>query len=123
MACYNRRLAEQLLFISSPLTKLTQNTVKLQWFEACAKSFQELKQRLNTVLFLTLPEGNQGFVVYCYSSIVCLGCVLMQNDKVIAYTSRKLKVHEKNYPTHELELAGVVFALIIWRHYLYGVHV
>ncbi|KAH0705906.1 hypothetical protein KY285_010431 [Solanum tuberosum] len=72
---------------------------------------------------LTLPEGMQGFVVYCDASRVGLGCVLMQNDKVIAYASRQLKVHEKNYPTYDLVLADVVFSLKIWRHYLYGVHV
>jgi len=71
----------------------------------------------------TLPEGTQGLVVYCDASRVGLGCVLMQNDKVIDYASRKLKVHEKNYSTHDLELAVVVFALKIWHHYLYGIHV
>ncbi|WMV41358.1 hypothetical protein MTR67_034743 [Solanum verrucosum] len=65
----------------------------------------------------------QGFVVYCNASRVGLGCVLMQNGKVIPYSSRQLKFHEKNYPTHDLELAVVVFALKIWRYYLYGVHV
>jgi len=72
---------------------------------------------------LTLPEGIDGFVVYCDASRIGLGCVLMQHGKVIAYASRQLKNHEKNYPTHDLELAVVVFALKIWRHYLYGVHV
>ncbi|WMV29806.1 hypothetical protein MTR67_023191, partial [Solanum verrucosum] len=72
---------------------------------------------------LTLPEGTYDFVVYCDASSVGLGCVLMQNGKVIAYATRQLKVHEKNYPTHNLELAVVVFALKIWWHYLYGVHV
>ncbi|WMV18397.1 hypothetical protein MTR67_011782 [Solanum verrucosum] len=72
---------------------------------------------------LTLPKGTQGLVVYCDASRVGLGCVLMQNGKVIAYASRQLKVHEKNYPTHDLELAAVVFALKIWCHYLYGFHV
>ncbi|KAH0636581.1 hypothetical protein KY289_036496 [Solanum tuberosum] len=97
--------------------------VKFQWSEACEKSFQELKKRLTTAPVLTLPEGTQVFVVYCDASRVGLGCVLMQNDKVIAYASRQLKVHEKNYPTHDLELADVVFSLNIWRHYLYSVHV
>ncbi|WMV14120.1 hypothetical protein MTR67_007505 [Solanum verrucosum] len=87
------------------------------------RSFQELKKRLITALMLNLPEGTQGFVVYCDASRIGLGCVLMQNGNVIAYASRQLKVHEKNYPTHDLELAAVVFALKIWRHYLYGVHV
>ena len=72
---------------------------------------------------LTLPEGTKGFVVYCDASRVGSGCVLMQNENVIAYASRQLKVKERNYPTHDLELAAVVFSLKIWRHYLYGVHV
>ena len=72
---------------------------------------------------LALPIGTDGFVVYCDASRVGLGCVLIQRGKVIAYAFRQLKPHEKNYPTHDLELAAVVFALKIWRHYLYGVHV
>ena len=82
-----------------------------------------MKTRLTTYPVLTLPEGSDGYVIYCDASRVGLGCVLMQRGKVIAYASRQLKVHEKNYPTHDLELAAVVFALKIWRHYLYGVHV
>ena len=82
-----------------------------------------MKTRLTTALVLTLQEGSDGYVIYCDASRVVFGCVLMQRDKVISYASRKLKVHEKNYPTHDLELAAVVFALKIWRHYLYGVHV
>ena len=105
------------------MTKLTQKKAKYQWSEACEKSFQELKDRLTSAPILTLPEGDDGFVVYCDASHMGLGCVLMQHGKVIAYASRQLKVHEKNYPTHDLELAAVVFALKIWRHYLYGVHV
>ena len=72
---------------------------------------------------LTLLEGTQGFVVYCDASRVGLGCVLMQNGKLIVYVSGKLKVHEKNYLTHDLESATTVFALKLWCHYLYGVHV
>ena len=72
---------------------------------------------------MTLLEGSDSYVIYYDASRVGLGCVLMQRDKVISYASRKLKVHEKNYPTHDLELAAMVFALNIWRHYLYGVHV
>jgi len=74
--------------------------VKFQWSEACEKSFQELRKRLSTASVLTLPEGTQGFVVYCDASRVCLGCVLMENGKVITYSSRQLKVHEKNYPNY-----------------------
>ena len=72
---------------------------------------------------MTLPEGSDGYVIYSDSSRVGLGCVLMQTDKVISYPSRKLKVHEKSYPTHDLELAAMVFALKILGQYLYAVHV
>ena len=72
---------------------------------------------------LTLSEGTKGFIVYCDASQVSFGCVLMQHVKVVAYDYRKLKVHERNYPTHDLELAAMVFSLKIWRHYLYDVHV
>lgn len=123
LAGYYRRFVEGFSTLASPLTKLTQKAVKFQWSDACEKSFQELKSRLTSAPILTLPEGTEGFVVYCDASMVGLGCVLMQQGKVIAYASRQLKNHEKNYPTHDLELAAVVFALKIWRHYLYGVHV
>jgi hypothetical protein len=69
---------------------------------------------------LILPSSKEGFVVYSDASHSGLGCVLMQQGKVIAYASRQLKNHERNYPTHDLELAAIVFALKIWRHYLYG---
>ena len=82
-----------------------------------------MKTRLTTAPVLTLPDGSDGYVIYCHASRVGLGCVLMQRDKVISYASRELKVHEKNYPTHDLELVAVVFELKIWRHYLCGVHV
>ena len=84
-------------------------------------SFQELKKRLTTAPVLTLPDGKEGFAVYTDASKEGLGCVLMQNGKVIAYATRKLKQHEMNYPTHDLELAAVLFALKKWRHYLYGI--
>ena len=76
--------------------------------------------RSTSALVLALPNGIDGFVVYSDASQQGLGCVLMHNDRVIAYTSRQLKKHEKNYLTHDLELATVMFALKIWRHYLYG---
>nr|GEX07256.1 putative reverse transcriptase domain-containing protein [Tanacetum cinerariifolium] len=82
--------------------------------------FQILKQKLCEALILALPEGNDDFVVYCDASIQGLGAVLMQREKFIAYASRQLKPHEENYTTHDLELGPVVFALKIWRHYLYG---
>ena len=72
---------------------------------------------------LTLPKCGENYTVYCDASRIDLGCVLMQGGKMIAYASRQLKVHEKNYPTHDLELEFLVFALKLWRHYLYGVQV
>ena len=76
---------------------------------------------MTTTPVLTLLEGSNGYVIYYDASRFSLGCVLMQKNKVIDYASRKLKVHEKNYLNHDLKLATVVFALKIWRHYLYGV--
>ena len=109
--------------ITSPLTRLTQKMVKFKWSDDCEKSLADLKNRLTTNPVLTLLEGSDGYVIYCDASGVVLGCVLMQRDKVIANASRQLQVHEKNYLTHDLEIRTVVFALNIWRHYLYGVHV
>ncbi|GKA99907.1 hypothetical protein Tco_0827901 [Tanacetum coccineum] len=83
-------------------------------------AFQLLKQKLCSAPILALPEGSENFMVYCDASRKRLGAVLMQREKVIAYASRQLKIHEKNYTTHDLELGAVVFALKIWRHYLYG---
>ena len=82
--------------------------------------FQTLKQALCSAPVLSLPEGTEDFVVYCDASNQGLGCVLMQRGRVIAYASRQLKAHEVNYTTHDLELGAIVFALKIWRHYLYG---
>ena len=97
--------------------------MKFELSEACEKGFQELKDKLTSAPILTLLEGNEGFVVYSDASRVGLVCVLMQYGKVIAYASRQLKVHEMNYPTHDLDLDDVVFALKLWRYYLYGVNV
>ncbi|WMV50989.1 hypothetical protein MTR67_044374 [Solanum verrucosum] len=105
---YYRRCVEGFYSIASPLMTLTQKNVKFIWSEACEKSFQELKDRLTSASVLTLPEGTNGFVVYCDASRIGLGCVLIQNGKVIAYASRQLKINEKNYPTHHLELAAVL---------------
>ena len=104
-----------------PLTQLTRKNQKFQWTDACEKSFQKLKQRLVSTLILTIPSGSEGFVIYSDSSKQGLGYLLMQNGKVIAYASRQLKDYEEKYPTYDLELAAVVFALKIWRYYLYGV--
>ncbi|GJY28674.1 putative reverse transcriptase domain-containing protein [Tanacetum coccineum] len=102
------------------MTKLTQKSVKFDWTEKAEAAFQLLKQKLCSAPILALPEGSENFVVYCDTSHNGLGTILMQNEKVIAYASRQLKIHEKNYTTHDLELEAVVCALKMWRHYLYG---
>ncbi|GJY34718.1 methionine aminopeptidase 1D, chloroplastic/mitochondrial isoform X1 [Tanacetum coccineum] len=94
--------------------------IKFRWGEKEETLFQLIKQKLYSAPILALPEGSEDFVVYYDASHKGLGAVLMQREKVIAYASRQLKVHEKNYTTHDLELGSVIFALKIWRHYLYG---
>ena len=111
---------EHFSIIVTPLTRLTKKGVKYEWSEECEQSFQELKHRLTTALVLVLPTLGVEYVVFRDASRQGLGCVFMQDSRVIAYASRQLKKHETNYPTHDLELAAMVFALKIWRHYLYG---
>ncbi|GJW50476.1 putative reverse transcriptase domain-containing protein [Tanacetum coccineum] len=120
LAGYYRRFIENFSKIAKPLTSLTQKNQKYEWGEKQEEAFQTLKDNLCNAPILSLPDGVEDFVVYCDASNQGLGCVLMQRDKVIAYASRQLKSHEKNYTTHDLELGAVVFALKIWRHYLYG---
>jgi ribonuclease HI len=117
---YYRTFIENFSKITKPMTELLKNNTKFEWSEACEKSFQELKKRLTTAPVLTLPDIKKDFVIYYDASKQGLGCVLMQEGKVVAYASRQLKKHEENYPTHDLELAAVVHALKIWRHYLIG---
>ena len=120
MAGYYRRFVEGFSSLAAPLTRLTKKNAKFDWNENCERSFSELKKRLTTAPVLALPSGSGGYTVYSDASYLGLGCVLMQHGKVIAYGSRQLKNHEKNYPTHDLELAAIIHALKIWRHYLYG---
>ncbi|GJS83804.1 putative reverse transcriptase domain-containing protein [Tanacetum coccineum] len=120
LAGYYRRFIEGFSKIAKPLTKLTQKNKNYVWSEEQESAFQLLKQKLCEAPILALPEGNDNFVVYCDASLQGLGAVLMQREKVIAYASRQLKPHEENYTTHDLELGAVIFALKIWRHYLYG---
>ncbi|GJU87756.1 putative reverse transcriptase domain-containing protein [Tanacetum coccineum] len=120
LAGYYRRFIEGFSKIAKSMTKLTQKEVKFDWGEKEEDAFQLIKQKLCSAPILALPEGSEDFVVYCDASHKGLGAVLMQREKVIAYASRQLKVHEKNYTTHDLELGSVVFALKLWRHYLYG---
>ncbi|GMI66048.1 hypothetical protein HRI_000274100 [Hibiscus trionum] len=120
LAGYYRRFVDGFSKIAAPLTKLLQKDVKYEWTEARQQAFEKLKAALTQAPILIQPESGKEFVVYSDASYVGLGCVLMQEGKVVAYALRQLKVHERNYPTHDIELAAVVFALKIWRHYLYG---
>ncbi|GJR87828.1 putative reverse transcriptase domain-containing protein [Tanacetum coccineum] len=113
---YYRRFIEGFSKIAKHMTELTQKNQKFDWGEEQEEAFQLLKQKLCVAPILALPEGSDDFVVYCDASIKGLGAVLMQRLKVITYASRQLKIYEKNYTTHDLELGAVVFALKIWRH-------
>lgn len=120
LAGYYRKFIEGFSKLALPLTMLTRKGQAFIWDSKCEEGFQELKRRLTTAPILILPNPSKPFVVYCDASFLGLGGVLMQNQQVVAYASRKLKVHERNYPTHDLELAAVVFVLKLWRHYLFG---
>ncbi|KAK1432277.1 hypothetical protein QVD17_09172 [Tagetes erecta] len=120
LAGYYRRFIRDFSSMALPLTKLTRKNEKFVWGKDQEEAFKELKEKLSSAPILSLPEGTDDLVVYTDASRRGLGCVLMQRGKVIAYASRQLKNNECNYPTHDLELAAVVFALKIWRHYLYG---
>ena len=120
LARYYIRLIEDFSRLATPMTRLTRNKVNFDWGDQCEEAFQELKRRLTSAPILIVPDRGQGYTVYCDASRARLGCVLMQSGKVVAYGSRKLKNHERNCPIHDMELVVVVFALKIWRHYLYG---
>ncbi|GJT40188.1 putative reverse transcriptase domain-containing protein [Tanacetum coccineum] len=120
LAGYYRRFIENFSKIAKSLTILTQKGKVFDWGEEQELAFQTLKDKLCNAPVLALLDGPEDFVVYCDASVIGLGCVLMQRGNVIAYVSRQLKIHEKNYTTYDLELGAVVFALKIWRHYLYG---
>ncbi|GKC28576.1 putative reverse transcriptase domain-containing protein [Tanacetum coccineum] len=114
------RFIEGFSKIAKPMTKLTQKSVKFDWGEKEEAAFQTLKQKFYSAPILALPKGSENFVVYYDASHKGLGAMLMQKERVIAYASHQLKIHEKNYTTHDLKLGAVVFALKMWRHYLYG---
>jgi hypothetical protein len=120
LAGYYRRFNENFSKIAKPLTSLLEKGVDFSWTDERQKAFEELKKRLTTAPVLTLPDQSKRFTVYCDALRDGLGRVLMQEGRVIAYASRQLRRHELNYPTHDLELAVVVHALKIWRHYLFG---
>jgi hypothetical protein len=108
--------------IVKPITELLKKEAKFVWGQKCEDAFHALRQHLTTAPVLAQPDSNKPFDVYCDASGTGLGCVLMQDNRVIAYASRELRPHEQNYPTHDLELAAVVHALKMWRHYLMGTH-
>ena len=99
---------------------LTRNEVKFELNDLCERVFHELKIRLTSAPILIVPKKGQRYKVYCDASKDGLGCVLMQSRRVVAYGSRKLKNHEQSCPTHDMKLVAIVFALKIWRHYIYG---
>ena len=117
---YYRRFVETFSPIACPVTRLTRKIVNFDWDNKCEESFQELKRRLTTTPMLITPIGGEKYIVYCDASRNGLGCVLMQKGRVVAYASRQLKNHKQNYLMHDLELETIVFALKLWRHYLYG---
>jgi hypothetical protein len=102
------------------MTELLKKGVKFMWSEACEKAYHTLRQHLTSAPVLVQPDNSKPFEVFSDASGTGLSCVLMQEDRVIAYASRALRPHEINYPTHDLELAAVVHALKIWRHYPMG---
>lgn len=120
LAGYYRRFIEGFSKLALPLTKLTRKGDIFTWNTQRENNFQELKKRLTSATILVLPNPSQPFIVYYYISGLGLDGVLMQNRKVVAYASRQLKIHERNYRTHDLELVVIVFVLKMWRHYLYG---
>src|SRR5207247_8777373 len=103
------------------MTKLLQKEAKFNWTSDCEAAFQKLKTLLTTAPVLTQPDVTKPFDVYCDASRTGLGCVLMQEEKVVAYASRQWRKHEEHYATHDLELAPVLHARMIWRHYLLGI--
>lgn len=118
-AGYYHGFVEGFSSIAAPFARLTLKGAPFRWLDECELSFQKLKTALTTTPVLMLPTGSGSYKVYCDVSRIGLGAVLMQDGRVIAYASRQSKVHEKNYPVHDLELAAIVYALKIWRHYLY----
>ncbi|WVZ81159.1 hypothetical protein U9M48_028571 [Paspalum notatum var. saurae] len=114
------RFIESFSGIAKPMTSLLEKGVPFNWTKERQAAFDELKKRLTTAPVLTLPDLTKSFTVYCDASKEGLGCVLMQEGKVIAYASRRLRKHEVNYPTHDPELANLLCMLKIRRHYLFG---
>jgi hypothetical protein len=120
LARYYRRFIPDFSKLVKPITSLLKNDIKFNWSSKCNEAFEQLETLLTTAPVLAQPDITKPFDVYCDASDSGLGYVLMQEGRVIAYASRQLRRHEEHYPTHDLELAAVVHALKIWRHYLLG---
>jgi hypothetical protein len=120
LAGYYRRFIPDFSKIVKPITSLLKNDTRFEWSSKCNEAFEQLKILLTTAPVLAQPDIEKPFDVYCDTSDSGLGCVLMQEGRVIAYASRQLRRHEEHYPTHDLELAAVVHALKIRHHYLLG---
>ena len=113
LAGYYRGFVENFSRIAAPTTRLTKKNVKFVWDDNCEGAFAELKRRPSSAPVLVVPNSDESCTIYTDASRSGLGCVLMQHEQVITYASRQLKPHEKNYPTHNLELAAIIFALKI----------
>jgi hypothetical protein len=122
LAGYYRRFITNFFRIAKPMTELLKKGVKYEWSQKCEDAFHALRQHLTIAPVLAQPDNTKPFEVYCDASGTGLGCVLMQDNRVIVYAPRAFWPHEQNYPTHDLELAAVVHALKLWRHYLMGAH-
>jgi hypothetical protein len=120
LAGYYHRFIKDFSKIAKPMTRLLEKNKDLDWIEEYQARFEELKKRLTSAPVLILLDITKKFDIYYDASQQGLGCVLMQDGKVVSYASRQLRKHEENYPTHDLELAAVVHALKIWRHHLIG---
>ena len=117
---YYRRFVKGFSMNEALMTRLLQKNVRFEWSKKCQASFEKLKAFLTEAPILTQPTYVKEYVIFSDASLNGIGCVLLQEGKVVAYNSRQLKPHEKNYPMHDLELTAIVLALKIWRHYLYG---
>jgi hypothetical protein len=117
---YYRRFIPDFSRIAKPMTELLKKGVKFSWDQKCDDAFHTLRDHLTTAPVLAQPDVSRSFDIYCDASGTGLGCVLMQDNRVVAFASRTLRIHEQNYPTHDLELAAVIHALKIWRHHLMG---
>jgi hypothetical protein len=120
LAGYYRCFIPDFSRIAKPMTELLKKGVKFSWNEKYEEAFHTLRAHLTTAPVLAQPDNSKPFDIYCDASGIGLGCVLMQDNRVIAYASRALRTHEQNYPTHDLELAAVIYTLKIWRHRLMG---